>query len=241
VSGSLLLVTALVLVLVSIWIWMNVLLVRKRASSKQSSPAPDARQATSTTASESPAPSTFPAIAAASASNQTPPADVGTQQSPALEPTARDSSASHASIEIVGDERPSGSTPFSRPMYPFRLNETSVPAFAEEMWRHCFHRLTEESHVLGWIAFQGEVVGASDRAYESTFLEVLRNYRRTVEKLRKEMGLSHVHETSIVGDEGKVWFLAAVDDAWLALFVDRDVDIQELSDRLLSPIREIGS
>jgi len=126
---------------------------------------------------------------------------------------------------------------FARRSYPFRLNET-VPTFESELWKNCFYRLTEEEQVLGWVAFAGETVGASDRDYDSNFLDVLRAYQRTVEKLRKEVGLSHVSETSVVAEEGKIWFFAVVDETWLALFADRSADVHELANRLIAPVRK---
>lgn len=127
---------------------------------------------------------------------------------------------------------------FDRTRLPFRLADTVVPQFAEERWKRLFYRLTEDRRVLGWIAFRAGAAGASDRDYEPSFLDVLQAYWTVVDKVRDEVGLSTVRETSIVGREGKGWFLAADDGVSLALFVDLDVDIRELADRYLEPVRE---
>jgi len=138
-------------------------------------------------------------------------------------------------LEVVAKNDPNRKM-FERPAYPFRLQDAQVPIFNDPAWKQSFYRLTEDEKVLGWIAFHNDTLGAADRDYDLSFLEVLRNYRRSVERLRKEVGLSHVVETSVVADEGKVWFFTAVEETWFALFVDKDVDMNELSKRLLGPV-----
>jgi hypothetical protein len=137
-------------------------------------------------------------------------------------------------VEVIAPEPHKGSKVFEREPYPFRLYGTTVSAFAEERWLRCFHRLTEDEGVLGWIAFHEDTVGASDREYDQKFVDSLMTYRKTLEEIQKEVGFSHILETSIVGEEGKMWFLSAVDDVWLALFVERTVDVEQLSQRLLT-------
>lgn len=126
---------------------------------------------------------------------------------------------------------------FTRQSLPYILNET-VPRFGEPEWQEYFLHLTEDRQVMGWIAFHEDIVGASDTSYDAGFIEVLRAYRRAVSKLQREVGLSHVMESSIVGDEGKIWFVTGTEDVWFALFVDRDADVDKIAapvvDRLLT-------
>ncbi|MCL6549035.1 MAG: hypothetical protein K6T30_09010 [Alicyclobacillus sp.] len=121
---------------------------------------------------------------------------------------------------------------FDRPELPFRLDGTSVPVFAEEPWLRAFRRLTQDERVLGWVAFHGEIAGAADRDYDARFLDVLRGYRLAVERLRREVGLSAVAESHVVGHDGKVWMVHPADDVWLALFVDHAADPHLLTDLL---------
>lgn len=216
-SGSFIVVIGIVLVLVSIWIWLNVMLIRK-------SGAAEARRLQ--------AQSTVNASTDQTSSNSEHTLVHVSQEVEAAE--------KQSELEVVAAAQvKAANTPFARKATPFQLNTTMVPAFHQKQWQRCFYSLTEDPHVLGWIAFENDVIGASDRVYDTNFSDVLRNYRKSVEKLRREMGLSYVHQTSIVGEEGSVWFLTAIDDMWLALFVDCEVDIKELSDRLLTPLRQI--
>ena len=125
---------------------------------------------------------------------------------------------------------------FERRALPFVLSRSSVPLFEGEAWLKCFYQLMEDPGVVGWMAFHDEILGASDRIYEDGFVDALRGYRRTVSKLQKEVGLSHVVETSIVGEEGMVWFLTGREDSWFALFLDRDVDVHRLVHQLLADV-----
>lgn len=139
-------------------------------------------------------------------------------------------------VEVVHDA-PGRKSVFARPEHPFCLNEVQVPEFTADVWRDCFYKLAKEPQILGWIAFSGEAVGASDREYEGSFLESLRAYRRMVVRVQKEIGLNEITETSIVGDEGKVWFLTVVDDAWLALFMERTANIDHLLSDVLPALQ----
>ena len=130
---------------------------------------------------------------------------------------------------------------FRRAEHPFVLSEASVPALSEPTWQRMFYALTENRHVLGWIAFEGDKVGAADHEYEMSFIDVLRGYRRMVGKLQKEIGLSAVTETSIVGDEGRVWVLTVYEDSWIALFVDEEVDVAEITAAYLPQLRVTGN
>jgi hypothetical protein len=134
-------------------------------------------------------------------------------------------------------EPPKATTVFGRKNRPFSLNETAAPLFGREPWLTCFYKLCEDPLVLGWIAFYDDVVGASDHDYDSAFVETLRAYKQSVEQLRQQVGLTQIVETAVVGEEGKVWFLTPVEDTWMALFVDREADIEALSERLLAAVR----
>lgn len=139
--------------------------------------------------------------------------------------SARNNESTHGSGKV-----------FERRALPFVLSRSSVPLFEGEAWLKCFYQLMEDPGVVGWMAFHDEILGASDRIYEDGFVDALRGYRRTVSKLQKEVGLSHVVETSIVGEEGMVWFLTGREDSWFALFLDRDVDVHRLVHQLLADV-----
>lgn len=102
-------------------------------------------------------------------------------------------------------------------------------------------RLSGDADVMGWIGFEDDAVGACDCDYDTAFLEVLRGYRRSVEKLQREVGLSQVLETSVVGREGKIWFIAGVQDVWFALFVDRDADVHAIAQQFKEKLLSLGS
>ncbi|MCL6515946.1 hypothetical protein [Alicyclobacillus sp.] len=250
--ATLLVVIALALIVLSAWVWMNILLVRRhrerraeagdgaeRAAERGKSEPDTALDAAGrpgvpskgrTVAREG----TFPAPDAASA----PP--VPSEDAAVPRPAeAGETRTRRPDVEIVeAGDASARRRVFDAPKWPFVLNGVSVPAFTTNPWLECFERLTEDARVLGWIAFQGETMGASDREYDPAFLDVLRTYRRTVERVRKEVGLSQVVETTITGEEGKVWFLTGVDDTWFALFVERSTDVGELSRRLLAAVTE---
>src|SRR5579875_3457597 len=159
----------------------------------------------------------------------------------ALEQSAPENKGEDVNLEVLQKHQEHRTNVFTKPIHPFRLNETNVPQFHSNDWHQMFYRLMEEPSVLGWIAFQDDKVGASDRDYENSFLDVLRTYRKTVKKLQKEIGLSQILETSVVGAEGKVCFLCTVDDIWIALFVERDLDVAELVEHLFETVRVLRS
>lgn len=230
-SAEFFLIVAVVFVVGSLWVWLNIILFAKkkplldgtrsgeRAGERGADLAPPTAGAQDV-AFQAMAPAVAPTSAVAT-------------------PVSASASATTKPLEEVEVVTESVRKPnvFARRSYPYRLNET-VPTFESELWKTCFYRLTEEEQVLGWVAFAGETVGASDRDYDANFLDVLRAYQRTVEKLRKEVGLSHVSETSVVAEEGKIWFFSVVDETWLALFADHSVDVHELANRLISPVRQ---
>lgn len=243
-SGEFFLVVAVVLVLGSVWIWINVLLFGKRNSKgERTSSSAALPEASSSKANEQPS-----ELASSDGTRDVSPtsdASFAPAKGMEISPEGRstgtlgDGNESDRDLSVVVSGEPihsATSRVFARPAYPFRINET-IPAFDDEVWRACFYRLTEDREVLGWVAFAGEIVGASDRDYDNAFIDVLRSYQHTVEKLRKEVGLTHVSETSIVADEGKIWFFAVVDDTWIALFADHDADIHEIANRLIGPVR----
>lgn len=143
-------------------------------------------------------------------------------------------------VEVIHPSSGKQKRLFDRPAYPFLLHSAQVPEFEADGWQRCFQQLTDDPRVLGWIAFREETVGASDSDYEPSFLEVLRTYHRTVDRLRREVGMAAVQETSVVGSEGKIWFITAVDDAWLALFLDYQTDAKLLTEGLLTPVLRDG-
>lgn len=121
-----------------------------------------------------------------------------------------------------------GNKVFERNPLPYFLHGASVPEFESGEWHEVFMRLSGDPNVMGWVAFHDDRAGASDREYEYSFLEVLRSYKRSVTSLQREVGLSQVLETSVVGEEGKIWFLTGSQEHWFALFVDRNADVHEI-------------
>ncbi len=168
--------------------------------------------------------------AATTARSQTP--------APSLEdkPTVREDE-SHA-VEVVQSRYQSrqaqGKKVFDRNPLPYFLHGASVPEFDSDEWHDVFVRLSGDPSVMGWVAFHNDTAGASDREYEHSFLEVLRTYKRSVSSLQREVGLSHVLETSVVGEKGKIWFLTGNQDHWFALFVDRKADVHEIAKPFMS-------
>lgn len=103
---------------------------------------------------------------------------------------------------------------------------------AEDRWRPLFEWLCDAPEVLGWMAFEGDQLAAGDRSYDDGLVSVLREHRRSVERVRREVGLTDVREWVIVGSEGTVGVVAAPEDIWLAVFVEPDTDVNELGSRL---------
>ncbi|MCL6636319.1 MAG: hypothetical protein K6T26_00105 [Alicyclobacillus sp.] len=160
--------------------------------------------------------------------------EAGTKKSAdSLVVTDKTAAARADRVEVVSTPAP-GRGVFAARRPPFLLYEANAPQLAAEPWLACYTALTADERVLGWAAFAGEALGAADRVYEPALLDGLRAHWRSAQRLRKEAGLSRVLETSLTGDEGRVWMLAAVDDVWLALFVEADADLQGLSQQLLA-------
>jgi hypothetical protein len=162
---------------------------------------------------------------------------VHSAEGPTAAHSADDADTGESRIEVL-PQAESRRSVFEHKEYPFQLYAADVPMFVEEAWKRAFTRLTEDPRILGWIAFHRERVGAADRDYDEGLRKVLCDYRRAAERLRAEVGLPRLSETSISAEEGKVWILSAADDAWLALFVEADVDAPELSRRLLAEVHQ---
>ncbi len=229
-------IVVVIVVLLSMLVWMNLLWLRPNSSERKP-------KDSSQTKANAPEPQTSGPLRSrrASAKDQTDSQDTVQPSAPLdfAAPSEETGTVGTAhTVEVVHDEPQKQKSVFERPLHPFKLFEHQVPAFAEDKWQNVFLQLTEDDLVLGWIAFSGESVGACDREYDQPFLEVLRSYRRTVEKLRREVGMASIHETSIVGDEGQVWMITAVDDAWLALFMDRQTDAASVTARMLDAVRQ---
>lgn len=234
-NGTLLGIVALALLLVCLWIWMNVMLTRPK---KQAPGAADTDIVSKGDTDESTSPrADATAIATAASAVAGAPAAQAAMND-ALD-RAQDDGARDLEVVAQGSGRHGRKVFDQTQEHPFRINVFAAPLFESQSWVECFYKLNEEPSVLGWIAFQENSVGASDRDYDDDFVDVLRAYKRSVEKLRHQVGLSTVLETSVIGEEGKVWFLTPVEDTWLALFVDKEADIEQLSTCLLGPVRSI--
>ncbi|QSO52599.1 hypothetical protein JZ785_01210 [Alicyclobacillus curvatus] len=159
-----------------------------------------------------------------------------TVPSPEDKPAQRENE-SH-DVEVVASHyrqrQGQGKKMFDRSPLPYFLHGASVPEFDSSEWHDVFLRLSGDVNVMGWVAFHNDTAGASDREYEHSFLDVLRMYKRSVTNLQREVGLSHVLETSVVGEEGKIWFLSGNQDHWFALFVDRKADVHEIAKPFMS-------
>ncbi|WDL96295.1 hypothetical protein [Alicyclobacillus sp. ALC3] len=263
-NGTLLGVIALGLVLVCLWIWMNILLTRPPRRSVAEDARNSAVQAQSGVSEERssdkstdqtvvdgapsgrlPEPEATPEVtpevlAAAGALAGGPLARPNDSSETTQEVNSRPPAGEAHDLEVVSSRRGTAKTPkiFDRSeTHPFRMNTFVAPSFEDKAWVESFYRLHEDPSVVGWIAFQNNSVGASDRDYEDDFVDVLRTYKRSVEKLRRQVGLTTVMETSVVGEEGKVWFLSPVEDVWLALFVDKQADLEQMTKRLLGPVQ----
>lgn len=245
-NGMLLGVIALGLFLVCLWIWMNILLTRpKRNGSSGQSHASrsdvhdglDLQERPDSEKDWNPEGRTTVEPHPTADAEQFSGVDAGADVNTAASVAALVDREHARELELMETDH-AKSKVFGRASRPFHLNALAAPLFAQDAWTDCFLRLAEEPAVLGWIAFYQNSVGASDRDYDDEFVDVLRTYKGSVEKLRRQVGLTQVIETSVVGDEGKVWFLTPVEDTWMALFVDRDADIERLSDRLLAPVRQ---
>lgn len=238
-SGTLLGVIAVGLVVLSIFIWMNVAMVKSRAKSAHKNRA-DAlvRDVEQTQLGSAPENVTVASVARPNSAGSTynEPLTGEPIQAP-LTSESRMSMDDTLEVLPAGTYRGSKKV-FERSEYPFNLRTASVPAFREADWMQCFHRLTDDRRILGWIAFSEDIVGASDREYDHGFIDVLKNHWKSLEQLRVEVGMTHIRETSIVSDEGNVWILNAREDTWFALFVDSGADVHDISNRLLGPVIE---
>lgn len=221
---------AAIIVVLGIWLWLNLSLTRGRSEARAREDGPGHTDAV---ASDVDAERDETALTTGENSNTQEAAVPVSQSSVDPEP---DSVSVVEVLAAVTDGRPKV---FDRIVHPFRLNDVQVPVFAEEQWKRCFYQLTEDKNVLGWAAFEGDALGASDREYDATLIDVLRNCQRGLERLRHEVGLSQVYETMLAGDEGRVWLVSAVGDIWFALFLDATVDFQTIASNILSSVRRL--
>jgi hypothetical protein len=189
--------------LILVWIGINVSVLRSRP--------------------KDPAPAEQSSEAAAGASYQGGPAPQQSSVSPAAGPVVEPQ---------VESREESGGAVFRGRRERFLWYPSRVEALADERWRAVFEWLSDAREVLGWIAFEGDTVGAADRNYDESLLDVLREHRRSVARVQREVGLSAVREWLIVGPEGTVGVLAAPNEVWLAVFLDQDADVQALGARL---------
>ncbi|RIV28589.1 hypothetical protein D2Q93_02210 [Alicyclobacillaceae bacterium I2511] len=221
--GSFVGIVAIALILIMVLVWLNIYLLRGRPPGKKKSRVKDGEL------------SDRALLAEPNASN-------GPLSAPNGVLTA---SMEGGSVEVLLGHPPEHANGnrkvFKRNVLPFILSQPAVPLFEGESWLECFYRLTGNSDVVGWMVFQDEVLGASDQVYEDEFVDVLRDYRRSVTKLQKEVGLSHVIETSIVGVQGMIWFLTGREESWFALFLDANVEGSQLAHQLLADVLELSS
>lgn len=104
--------------------------------------------------------------------------------------------------------------------YPFRVVSPSSGVALSDLWIRRFHQLTEDSRVLGWIAFQGDADIASDRDYDTQLLASLRAYQQVLEELRTQIGGMHIHKSFVYSEQGQIRFYPMEDGVTLAVFAD---------------------
>ncbi|GMA52088.1 hypothetical protein GCM10025857_34450 [Alicyclobacillus contaminans] len=210
---------AVIIILIVAWVAINVKLLRQmrqdhaaealRHTSEGAEPAPDAGMPPHPSAADV----SVEAVAEASASSEKVHSDA-VSSSPEVYVDARET--------VFGSARPS-----------FYLRQGADHPFHLPAWQSVMERLQESQGVLGWVAFHQGQVGASDHRYDSDLTDALRAHRETMERLRSEVGLSQVTESSMVGEEGKVWFFTGHDDVWFALFLEKSADVRTLMQDLL--------
>lgn len=104
--------------------------------------------------------------------------------------------------------------------YPFRVVSPQSGVALSDLWIQRFYQLTEDSRVLGWIAFQGDVDIASDRDYDTQLLASLRAYQQVLEELRTQIGGMHIHKSFVYSEQGQIRFYPMEDGVTLAVFAD---------------------
>jgi hypothetical protein len=228
------------LVVISLWMWMNVVLVRKMQVDEASTNLAETGRSTDI---------------ANNPSIESPRQDAQPEQPPSAESTTVDSKDFAAAPEEEGEAKSDSVPPepdvrdpevwsdegldkrkvFGRSGMPFYIRNGVDSPFADPQWTRVFHMLKRDPRVLGWIAFHEDCMSAADHEYDDELVRVLVNYRASLENLRKEVGLSKVTEASLVGDEGKMWFVAGGQDTWFALFLDGAVEVDDILEPLLKP------
>ncbi len=233
------------LVLISIWLWLNVVLIRRMRTEKAqaalvSSSAEGAREV-STSEPNGRMSGTLPDTSLGPVEpnvvvGQTP-QDVRPSRTEIafdnVSDTLSDSDGPVHNPEVYILERPEKRTAFNWKQIPFYIRNTPDSPFLSAEWMTALQKLSQDPNILGWIAFHGNTVGASDHRYDDELTEVLKSYRSMLERLRKEVGLTQVLESSIVGAEGKIWMFSGGDDIWFALFFDNAVNAHEIVEELL--------
>jgi hypothetical protein len=235
------------LALIIIWLWLNVMLIRRMRTKKaQATPvtdlAADTREVSTseprgrvsgTVTDIAPGPDEADAVVGQALQDaRSPRAEMVPGNAP---DTVSDADDTFHSPEVSIQETPEGRSVFNSKQVPFYVRNTPDSPFLSGAWMTALQKLSQDSNILGWIAFHGNTVGASDHRYDDALTEVLKSYRSMLERLRQEVGLTQVLETSIVGVEGKIWILSARDDVWLSLFLDHTVNAQEVVKELLPP------
>jgi hypothetical protein len=216
-SGTLFAFVAFILIAVSLLIWMNVFLLRSR------------RQVAGKDSSDEALPREH-----GSDVNQPPAEDSAQENAASVLPAHKDHGHQHVEVLSHGRSETAPNKVFTRNVLPYVLRTTSVPLFDHSSWQSKFAFLEQDQRVVGWIAFHEDIVGAADHDYDDSFIEMLRNYRRAGDRLRREVGLSRVDETLLKGEEGRVWFIADKEDTWFALFLDPNEEVSDIADRLLA-------
>jgi hypothetical protein len=230
-------------VLIVLWLWLNVTLIRRmrteqartsRVSSPTDGPTKESTAEPNGRVQEKvPGPASEPVervVGQTSDGRQSRAERVPDDASDAVS----DSEDAVDSPEVYVLESTEKRTVLNGQQVPFYLKHTPDSPFLSADWITSLRKLSEDSNILGWVAFYGNTVGASDHRYDDALTEALRSYRLMLERLRKEVGLTQVEESSIVGVEGKIWMFTRGDDIWFALFLDNAVNAPELVKELLS-------
>ncbi len=229
------------LVIISLWMWMNVMLVRKMQAAESPRRPADAGTSAESSDSKPPEPPQRDAEL-----EQTPSVgDKGFAAASEVESETRTGGAPAEPVvrdpEVYSDEGLDKGKVFGRSGMPFYVRKGLESPFADAEWTRVFHMLKRDSRVLGWIVFQEDCMAAADHEYDDALVQVLMNYRASLENLRKEVGLSKIAEASLIGDEGKMWFVAVSQDIWFTLFLDRAVEVDDILEPLLKPALQDSS
>ena len=125
---------------------------------------------------------------------------------------------------------------FKRARIPFLLNRSAAPISPMPAGWRVFGVCRKSQPSLAGFVFTRIARVLRTNLMKKEFLDSLCAYRGSMEELRQQLGLSDVSEATMIGAEGKVWFITPFDDVWLALFVDRGLDVHASVDHLLAPL-----